>query len=281
MIEITIQEQKALFQLILDKTGIFYGKDKAYLIESKLQPLLKKHEFPSFSELYNKIISDKTRYFERELVEAVTNNETLFFRDTSPFNLLQHKIIPDLIDQKMKEPLTGKKKSIKIWSAGCSTGQEVYSIAIVLKELFLSPITFDISILGTDISNIALKSAQKGEYSELEVSRGVPEKILQKFFYKKNNLYCINDNVKEHVSFKQLNLLDPFFGLGSFDIVFCRNVAIYFTLQERKELFKKIAGIIKPGGYLIIGSSENITKLTSGFEAKRYLKTLCYRHHMS
>lgn len=281
MIEITIQEQQALFQLILDKTGIFHGKDKAYLIESKLRPLLKKHEFSSFSELYNKIISDKTRYLERELVEAVTNNETLFFRDSSPFNLLQHKIIPDLIDQKMKEQLTGKKKSIKIWSAGCSTGQEVYSIAVVLKELFLSPVTFDISILGTDISNMALKSAQKGEYSELEVNRGVPEEILQKYFHKKKDLYRINDNLKEHVSFKQLNLLGPFFGLGSFDVVFCRNVAIYFTLKERKKLFKKIADIIKPGGYLIIGSSENITKLTPDFEAKRYLKTLCYRRKIS
>lgn len=280
MIKITIQEQKAFSQLILDKTGIFYDKDKTYLIESKLQPLLKKHRLSSFSELYDKIILDKTRYFERELVETVTNNETLFFRDTAPFNLLQYKIIPDLIDQKMKEPLNGKKKSIKIWSAGCSTGQEVYSIAIILNELFLSPITFDISILGTDISNMALKSARKGEYSELEVSRGVPEKFLQKYFYKKNNLYIVNDNLKEYVSFKQLNLLAPFFALGSFDIVFCRNVAIYFTLKERKKLFKKIADIIKPGGYLIIGSSENIKSLLPGLEAKKYLKTLCYRRQI-
>jgi len=279
MIEITTQEQKAFFQLILEKTGIFYGNDKSYLIESKLLPLVKKHGFSSFSELYNKIILDKTRYFERELVEAVTNNETLFFRDNSPFNLLQHKIIPDLIDKKMKESLS-KKKTIKIWSAGCSTGQEVYSIAIVLKELCLSSIHFDISILGTDISNMALKSAQKGEYSELEISRGVPEKILQKYFYKKNKLYIVNDNLKENVSFKNLNLLEPFFGLGHFDIVFCRNVAIYFTLEERKKLFKKITANIKPDGYLILGSSENIKDLIPNLEAKRYLKTLCYKYNM-
>jgi len=257
--------------------GVQLDATKAYLIETRLAPLLRELKLANYSELYSKVKSDTTQGLKRKVIDAITTNETSFFRDTSPFELLQHKIVPDLIDKRTRANPNGRVIPIRIWSAACSTGQEVYSTAILLKELLIDLNRYDIRILGTDISDKAIAVASYGGYSKMEMDRGMALDKMSKYFSLSNQKWRIRDELRALANFKTMNLLEPFAMPAKFDIVFCRNVAIYFSEQDKIRLFRSIANVMAPDGYLIIGSTESITGLCPQFEPKRYLRAVFYQ----
>jgi chemotaxis protein methyltransferase CheR len=277
MVKLTPEEIKVISRFIEDISGISLDATKAYLIENRLSNLIDELECSSYSELYYKIKSDTTKTIERKIIDAITTKETLFFRDIYPFELLQHKILPDLIDKRNEKSPNLSPIDIRIWSAACSTGQEVYSIALTLNELLPNMKEYNINLLGTDISDEAIIRASYGQYNKFEVERGLSKDKLQKYFIADENNWRINDEIRAMASFKRHNLMDSLTGLGMWDIVLCRNVAIYFNMEDRKKLFHKIANVLKPDGYLIIGASEYLKGVCPRFESKRYLKSVFYQ----
>ena len=277
MIKITSNEIKVISRYIYDISGIFLDERKAYLIETRLKMIIENEGVSSYLELHKKAVSDRSRVLERKIVDAVTTNETFFFRDTSPFEMFKHKIMPDLIDKRTAQASGVMPINIKIWSTACSTGQEIYSLAIILKELLPNPQKYNIKLLGTDISDEAIAKASYGKYNKFEIERGLDKERLQRYFWPNGNSWKIRDDLRAMVVFQKKNLMHPFMGIGQFDIIFCRNVAIYFGLEDRKKLFEKIAGVLAPDGYLIIGSSESLTGICPMFEPKRHLRSVFYQ----
>jgi len=277
MLKIKPEEYSLFIKYINDISGISLEDGKQYLVETRLNPLIDEMGCGTFAELYHKARVDETKSVQKKIIDAISTNETYFFRDNSPFELLQHKIIPDLIDRREKAAKPGMPLKIRIWCAASSTGQEVYSIAIVLKELYLDPSKYHITLLGTDISNAAIAQASYGQYNKFEISRGLPPEKARKYFNQDGNFWRIKDNIRAMVVFRKVNLMDSFMGLGRFDIILCRNVAIYFTVQERKRLYEKITRVLMPDGYLMIGATETLANDTNIFSPYRYLRAIYYQ----
>ncbi|MBW2609243.1 MAG: protein-glutamate O-methyltransferase CheR [Deltaproteobacteria bacterium] len=277
MIKITTDEIKIMSQYIHKMSGIALDDQKAYLLEARLNGLAEEQGCASYMELYQKAKTDDSKSLERKILDAVTTNETLFFRDKSPFELVRHKILPELIDRRSAKSSGSMPLSVRIWSAACSTGQEVYSIAIVLKELLPDLKKYNIKLLGTDISDEAVAQASYGQYNKFAIERGLDEGSLRKYFSQVGGNWKIRDDIRAMVLFKKFNLMLPFTGLGKYDIVFCRNVAIYFNLEDKKKLFDKIANILEPDGYLIIGSTEALTGICPRFVPQRHLRSIFYQ----
>jgi chemotaxis protein methyltransferase CheR len=277
MVKIKPDEILVISKYIYNISGISIDKSKAYLLETRFGKLLEEEGCTSFTEFYHKAKSDPGKVLEKKITDAITTNETLFFRDGGPFELLQHKILPDLIDARSNNSSNPLKPSIRIWSAACSTGQELYSIAIVLKELLGNVSKYNLQLLGTDISDTAISQASYGLYNKFEIERGLEKSKLNKYFTASGGNWKIKDEIRALGTFKKINLMAPFTGMGKWDIIFCRNVAIYFTLPDRKRLFSKIADVLAPDGYLIIGSTESLTGICSRFVPKRHLKSIFYQ----
>ncbi len=273
-IRIKPDEIQLLANYVHDISGIHIEASKAYLIETRLGRILESENCGSYSEFYQKVKMDASKSLEKKVIDAITTNETLFFRDGNPFELLRHKILPEIIDRRSA---TKSLLPIRIWSAACSTGQEIFSIAIVLKELFGVNPAYNIKLLGTDLSDAAIKQASYGSYNKFEIERGLPRDRLHLYFTPDGANWKIKDAIRSMASFQKFNLMHPFSGLGKFDIIFCRNVAIYFTLEDRKKLFAKIADALEPDGYLIIGSTESLTGVCPRFVPKRHLKSIFYQ----
>jgi chemotaxis protein methyltransferase CheR len=204
----------------------------------------------------------------------VTTRETLFFRDNSPFQALENKAVPEIIDAKAG---TLYAKRLRIWSAACSSGQEPYSIAITLMEMLPNPLDWDIQILGTDLSDAALASASLGFYTEFEIGRGMRPELLDRYFTPEANGWRIKDEVRSLVSFSRRNLLEPFTMLGPFDVIFCRNVAIYFDLPVKRDLFERLAGVTTPDGCIFVGSSENLSDYGPRWSPQLHCRTVFYQ----
>jgi len=276
MIKITPEELKTITKYIHEISGIHLEASKKYLLETRLSTIAEENGCRSYQELYRKAKSDPRKTIEKQIIDAISTNETLFFRDSGPFELLKHKIIPELIDKRQSRSSI-VKTPLKIWSAASSTGQEIYSVAIILKELLGDTSKYSIKLLGTDISDTAIRQASAGKYNKFEIERGLARDKLNKYFTMSGGFWKIKDELRAMVNFRKLNLMLPFTGLGKFDIVFCRNVAIYFTLEDRKKLFNKIASVLEPDGYLIIGSTESLTGICPRFVPKRHLRTIFYQ----
>ena len=269
-------EFETLKKYIFDVSGIALAQGKEYLVETRLKPLIAEYGCQSYQEIYLKAKADIKKTLERKIIDSISTNETYFFRDKAPFELLQYKIIPDLIDGKMKKN-GGFKPNIKIWSSASSTGQEIYSVSMILNELNVKHPAYNVKMLATDISDAAISQASRGLYNKFEVTRGLSEEKLNKYFVMENEQWKIADQLRATVTFKQMNLMKPFVGLGKFDIIFCRNVAIYFSAENRKRLFERLAETLENDGYLIIGSTESLTAESAIFEPKRYLNSTFYR----
>ncbi len=276
MIKITPSEFTLFKKYILDISGIALTKGKEYLIETRLNPLAEELGCSSYLELYQKAKSDFKKEIEKKIIDAISTNETYFFRDKSPFELLQFRIIPDLIDKRSKAR-SGIRPSIRLWSAANSTGQEIYSIAMALHEINVTPKDYNIKLFGTDISDAAIAKASYGKYNKFEIARGLDQKRLNKYFVKDKDSWKIKDELRAMVQFKKLNLMKPFTGLGKFDIVLCRNVMIYFTSEDRRKIYNNIAKVLEPDGYLLIGSTESLANDSDLFIPKRYLKSVFYQ----
>jgi chemotaxis protein methyltransferase CheR len=276
MLKITTSELKLIAQYIYDISGIFLDESKSYLFETRLSSIAEQLGCTSYQDLYNKAKRDLKKDIERQIVDAISTNETLFFRDKGPFELLQHKLLPEIIDKRTPSS-PSLKTNLKIWSAASSTGQELYSIAIVIKELLPDLSRYSIKLLGTDISDNAVSQASYGKYNKFEIERGLPQKQLQRYFTLFGDSWKIKDEIRAMVNFKKLNLMLPFVALGKFDIIFCRNVAIYFTLQDRKNLFNRIADSLADDGFLLIGSTESLTGVCPRLIPQKHLKSIFYQ----
>jgi len=274
MLNISQQELQVLTGYIYEICGVHLDSSKEYLIKTRLDNLVKNHGCASYSELYYRARSDRTGNINTEIINAITTPETLFFRDKNPFEILRSKLIDEIVKKKSKGAIPGQ---IRIWSAASSTGQEIYSIAITLRETIANIDKYNISLMATDISNVVLDIAKMGKYNKFEISRGLSPQQLNKYFVEKDQYWQIKDNIRNMVKFQKINLMKPLVGLGTFDIVFCRNVAIYFTLEDRKLLFDRIANVITPDGYLFIGSSEFLTGISDRFKPVRHGKAIFYQ----
>lgn len=276
MIKITPSELNLISQYIHEISGIYLDQSKSYLFETRLGSIAESHGCKSYQEFYTKAKRDPSRNIERQIIDAISTNETLFFRDKGPFELLQHKLLPEIIDRRTpKAP--NLKTTIKIWSAAASTGQELYSIAIIIKELLRDLSRYSITLLGTDISDSAISQASYGKYNKFEIERGLDQRNLQRYFSLFGDSWKIKDEIRAMVNFRKLNLMAPFSSLGKFDIIFCRNVAIYFTLEDRKKLFNRIADSLADDGFLIIGSTESLSGVCPRFVPKRHLRAIFYQ----
>ncbi|WP_310599837.1 protein-glutamate O-methyltransferase CheR [Desulfobulbus sp.] len=278
MLKILSEEIKLITKYIYDISGIYLDESKKYLLETRLNAIADEQGCVSYQDLYKKSKTDATKAIERKIIDAISTNETLFFRDTGPFQLLQHKIFPELIDARAAKA-SSLKTNLKVWSAASSTGQELYSVAIVLQELLGDLSKYSIKLLGTDISDAVIAQASSGKFNKFEIERGLSRDKLTKYFTPSGQTWKINDLTRSMVKFQKFNLMQPFTGLGKFDVVLCRNVAIYFTLEDRKKLFNKIADILEPDGYLLIGSTESLTGICPRFIPKRHLRSIFYQLH--
>ena len=274
-VAITRDELTVWIRYIHEICGISLDESKAYLLETRLGGLLRDTGAASFSELYYQAKADLANALRRKIVDAITTNETSFFRDTAPFDLLRHKLIPELVDRRKKSG--ARMTPIRIWSAACSTGQEAYSTGIVLKELLGDLNGYDIRIVGTDISDKAVAAASYGHYSRLELDRGMAADKVTRYFVPAGDQWKIRDDIRAMASFRTMNLLQSFSFPAPFDIIFCRNVAIYFTEPDKVRLFQNMGRSLARDGALIIGSTESLTGLCPEFEPKRYLRSVFYQ----
>ncbi|SCX94035.1 CheR family methyltransferase [Desulfoluna spongiiphila] len=273
-LKVTDSEFQALSKYIYGISGITLSAGKEYLIETRLGQLATEYGCRSYQELLTRSRTEASRALEKKIIDAISTNETYFFRDNAPFNLLQHRLIPDIIDRKSKK---GGRVTIRIWSSASSTGQEIYSTAMVLRELGLPKPGCDLQLIATDISDAAIARASYGLYSQFEVTRGLSPARLAKYFTPKGDGYRINDEIRSMVSFRKQNLLTSLTGLGKFDIILCRNVAIYFTREDRLRLFDNLSRQLEPDGCLLIGSTESLAQEESPFVPMRYLNSTFYQ----
>jgi len=273
-VAVTRDEMNVWSRYIHEICGVSLDETKGYLVETRLGEILRESGAGSFSELYYKVKADATNGLRRKIIDAITTNETSFFRDTAPFELLQHKLLPELIDRRTKRGL--RPVPVRIWSAACSTGQELYSTGIVIRELLGDLRTYDVRLMGSDISDTAGAQASYGTFTRFELDRGMPAARIAKYLMQDGDRWKVRDEVRALATFRTMNLLDPFAFPAPFDIIVCRNVAIYFTDADKIRLFKNIGKCLAPDGCLIIGSTESISGLCPEFEPKRYLRSVFY-----
>lgn len=252
--------------------GIVLGEKKQYLVKSRLAPLMSKFDVSSLSELVNRTLSPVERQLRAAVIDAMTTNETLWFRDDYPFKLLQSKLLPDFAD---------RKTPVKIWSAASSSGQEPYSIAMsVLEYQQRNPGAFarGVQVVGTDISSTMLEHCKYGHYDSLALARGLSEERKRQFFENGDNgMLKVKDQVKKMVNFRPLNLLNSYNLMGRFDIVFCRNVLIYFSPEIKAQIISQIHGTLNDGGYLFLGASESLSGLSDSFNMLRCNPGIVYQ----
>lgn len=253
------------------RCGIVLGENKQYLVRSRLSPLMRKHGYLHLSDVVDQVVNGRCEGLVDEVVDAMTTNETLWFRDGYPFELLTKEVFPRY--RSRPAPLT-------IWCAACSSGQEPYSVAMAVNEYQRSnPSAFPagVRILGTDISAEMLNRCRLGSYDSLSLSRGLSEERKRRFFDSMGDgVLAVKDNVKDMVSFRSLNLLEPLTTLGKFDIVFCRNVLIYFSAEMKSIILQRVVSVIKPQGTLFLGASESISGLSNDFNLVRCAAGLYY-----
>lgn len=269
------EEMTVWSRYIHEICGVVLDESKSYLLQTRLGDVVRESGVATLSELYFKAKADLSQVLRRKIIDAITTNETSFFRDQAPFDLLRHKLVPELIDRRRRPG--SRSVTLRIWSAACSTGQEAYSTGVVLKELLGDLTQHDIRIVGTDISDKAVARASYGHFSRLELDRGMAPDKIERYFVPVGDKWKVRDEVRALASFRTMNLLQPFSFPTPFDIVFCRNVAIYFNEPDKKKLFQGIAKNLAKDGALIIGATESIMGLCPEYEPKRYLRSVYYQ----
>jgi len=259
-------------EFLEQQCGIVLGENKQYLVKSRLAPLMAKFNVASLGDLVTRTLSPTERQLRSVVIDAMTTNETLWFRDEYPFDLLKKRLFPEF---------KGQRNPLKIWSAASSSGQEGYSIAMTAQEYQQSnPGSFpgNVQIIGTDISNTMLEHCKYAHYDSLALARGLSAERKRVFFEAgDNDMLKVKDFVKKMVSFRQLNLLGSYSLMGRFDIVFCRNVLIYFAPEIKKQILSQIHGLLNDGGYLFLGASESLSGLNQNFDMIRCNPGIVYQ----
>lgn len=256
----TPHEFEFLKTFLKTRSGLVLSNDKQYLVESRLLPVARSSDLETLSALIKLLQKGGNRSLETEVIEAMTTNESFFFRDKTPFDHFRETMLPALLETR------GSRKQLKIWCAAASTGQEPYSLAICLKEDASKMPGWRTKIVGTDLSQEVLDKAKTGIYSQFEVQRGLPIQMLLKYFDQKGDMWQITPEMRAMIEYKQLNLLDNFSHLGEFDIIFCRNVLIYFDQATKSEILGRLVRSIPDDGYLVLGAAETVVGLTDAFK---------------
>ena len=259
-IELTDKEFRLLADLIYNKFGINLGEKKKALVRGRLNSVLREKELGSFKEYYDSILKDESGSSLINLVDKISTNHSFFFRESEHFDLLEKVILPKLTAEQ------NQTRKIRIWSAGCAGGEEPYTLSMLLHDYFKNELgSWDIRMLATDISETALSNAKKGEYVGQKMS-GLPDKYRKYLDVREKDIYAVKQQLKKLILFRPLNLMQEAYPFkGKFDIVFCRNVMIYFDLETRKKLLSRFHRYMKPGAYLFIGHSETLGRNTSLF----------------
>ena len=266
---LTAESFRFLCQTVYQESGIVLDDSKSYLIEARLVPVAKDEGAASLDGLCNLIRSMGGHRVRDKIVEAMTTNETLFFRDLTPFQALETVVIPELLE-KWKG-----SRTLRFWSVACSSGQEPYSLAMMW--LNMGNLAKEIQILGTDLSEEILDKAKAGKYMQLEVNRGLPAKYLVKHFTRQNMDWEISFSIRAMVRWKKFNLKDNPALLGTFDVVLCRNVLIYFDIETKRRILRNIRKTLVPGGYLILGSSETTLNIDETFCRRQLGRAILYQ----
>jgi chemotaxis protein methyltransferase CheR len=253
------QDFEFVSQLLRKRAGIVVTGDKMYLLESRLAPLARKEGLPSIDDLIHVVRSRREERLINQLVDVMTTNETYFFRDRTPFDHLKEAIFPILGQAR-------KGSRIRIWCAASSTGQEPYSIAMMLDRNPQLTAGVPVEIVATDISDRCLDRARQGLFTQFEVQRGLPIQMLMHYFTQQDDHWRISERMRQMVTFKKLNLMEPNFNLGNFDVVFCRNVLIYFDGPTKATVLNRIGHCMNPGGFLMLGAAESLVGVTQSFE---------------
>jgi chemotaxis protein methyltransferase CheR len=266
--QIAATEFEQMRTFIEESCGIALGEDKAYLVENRLARLLLETGCESYSEFLAKARSDDNHSLRDKIIDAMTTNETLWFRDEAPYAALRELWLPRF-NSRLR---AGQQGRLHIWSAACSTGQEPYSIAITLLEFAranpqAASLPGQAEIIATDISSSALALAKLARYNQLAMSRGMPPELQERYFTQQGRVWQLSPEVKKLVEFKRFNLQDPLPQLGRFDIIFLRNVAIYFKPGFKRALYSRLHSALRPGGILVLGAAETLAGLHSGFQA--------------
>ena len=248
-----------LRKLLKERSGLDLSPDKQYLVESRLVPLARKVGLPGITELVQKMKGGPDA-LTAEVVEAMTTNETFFFRDKVPFDHLRDTMLPALLQAR------ASRRSLRIWCAASSTGQEPYSIAMCLKELGAAVAGWRVEIIGTDLSQAVLEKSRAGIFSQFEVQRGLPIQMLVKHFTQIGELWQLNPDIRSMVQYRQLNLMHDFSQLGTFDVIFCRNVLIYFDQDTKAGIFERLAKVVEPDGFMVLGAAESVVGISDAFK---------------
>lgn len=258
------QDEFRLFSQFLEKNcGILLADHKQYLVQSRLGKIMQETALSSLSELVTRLERPGANQLKDKVIDAMTTNETLWFRDTHPYDILKNKLLPEMREKK-------RAQRLRIWSAACSTGQEPYSMSIIIDEFKKeNPGVFTAGeeIVATDISTSALQQARAGEYEMLALGRGLDKTRMEKHFRSNpQGSWTVNPNIKSRIRFQSLNLLGQYGALGQFDIIFCRNVLIYFSSELKADILKKMHKQLNPGGYLLLGASESLSGLSDYYK---------------
>jgi chemotaxis protein methyltransferase CheR len=267
-------EFEYLRQFLAEHSAILLDESKGYLAESRLTPLAYREGMDSAQELLATVRRNSFGSLHRKVLDAMMNNETWFFRDHLPFEALRRVIIPELIAER------ASTRRLTIWSAAASSGQEAYSIAMIIAEEFGGLPGWTISILGTDLSSAILERARSGRYSQLEINRGLPAKYLTRYFTREGNDWILSPAIRQMVEFREFNLTEPWGNLPKSDVVFFRNVLIYFQIEKKREILHRLITAMKPDGFLLLGAAETTYGLSDAYARISWDKTAYYRPRM-
>jgi chemotaxis protein methyltransferase CheR len=257
--------------LVRKRSAVILENEKAYLVEARLLALARCQGFDSMTALLAQIRAEPYSALQQKVVEILTNNETSFFRDLYPFDALRQQILPELMRRRTTE------RALHIWCGASSSGQEPYSIAMLLREHFPLLNGWKLRIIGSDLSVEILQRAQLGRYSQAEVNRGLPARLLVKYFQQSGADWQIKDEIRDMVDFRSINLIDAWPSLPPQDIILIRNVLMYFDVATKKQILEKIRRLLRPDGYLCLGGAETTFNVHDAFERAQFERSACYR----
>jgi chemotaxis protein methyltransferase CheR len=258
-------------ELVRVHSALLLEPGKEYLVESRLDPVVRREGFPSFAFMIARLRSLPFNDLHRQVVEAMTNNETMFFRDARMFAMLKQTILPEIVTRRAAQ------RSINIWSAACSSGQEPHSVAMLLREFRPSLEGWKSTIIASDMSLVMLARARSGAYSQFEVNRGLPAALLVKYFEQNRATWEISPSIRRMVDYREINLIQPWAVLPRMDVILMRNVLIYLDVETRRSILSRVARALAPGGYLILGGAETTNHLHEAFEPASLADGLCFR----
>jgi chemotaxis protein methyltransferase CheR len=268
---ITFSEFQYLQMLLHTQAGLVLEQGKEYLVDSRLEPLARAEGFPSISRMIESIRYQPVSVVHWRIVDAMTTNETSFFRDIYPFEALRDSVIPELISKRAAQ------RQLTIWCGAASTGQEPYSLAILLRECFPSLMNWNLRILATDINAEVLDRARSGRYRQIEVNRGLAAPLLVKYFRERAAMWEIRDDIREMIDFQLMNLVQPWPFLPRCDLVLMRNVMIYFDVPTKRSILGNIRSLLAPDGYLFLGNAETTMNLDDRFNRVVFGRVVCYQ----